>query len=146
MYLYGIFIENKFGLGNGAVARDTFIQLVKNAGQGEVKRLKSDPSISAYDAPTFRILADPVFVLAPNCINKETVDVGILVQVRTWRCDLRTGQYCMITGYSKRGYGTVELQPVESHGDAWVAYHHKHVPCPGVKTGLVQEPGRYNCG
>ena len=121
MYLYGIFIGTKFGI---FTSKDlpSAIQLVRDAGHGEIKRLPSNSG--GYDAPTFNILADPVFVLAPNCINKETVDVGILVQVRTERCDLRTGQYCMITGYSKRGYGTVELQPVESHGDAWVAYHH----------------------
>lgn len=46
MYLYGVYAGTRFALLAGGSQLKQAIQLVRDAGHGEIKRLKNDPSNS----------------------------------------------------------------------------------------------------
>ena len=54
--LYGVFIGTRWAMLRN---KRKAIAYAKKHG-GEVRYLYDDPSISAYDAPTFRVLSDPL--------------------------------------------------------------------------------------
>ena len=57
-FVYGVFVGKKFAL---TLSREKAIKFAQQKG-GTVRRVRDDPGIRAYDAPTFRVLSDPVHV------------------------------------------------------------------------------------
>lgn len=140
MYTYGVLITDevtgagKFGLFTGGTAKQDAINLVKMNGSGQVKRTGHSYGESrSWDAPTFNVCSEPVFVLAENAITKSTVDVGLVIQVATLDHRFPTPQY-----------GISRCVPVEMPG--WVLMPQQGLPFlwHGAKIAGVSIPGRFH--